>query len=576
MNLLSPTVPFLAQLIKTGTRFAQTTEEHKEVIIVNCLSLTTASLLLIIGAIFALLLPSAWIGLPVGLECAGFLSIMLINRAGKLKTAKLSMYILQCICATHFGILLGPVIEIQLLIVFLIMASYLITKNKIQRRIFLGVSIAMLIITEVNFYYDLVPAIPLNRDTSFLLRWLSIAGILMLILEVISFYDLKNSAHQEALKKSGESKSLFVKQISHEIRTPLNGIYGIAQLLQEDVARYPELVRLRHYVQDLMYACTDAKAIVNNVLDLAEIENGKMHNLHHTAFALRPWLDQVTGIHQYAAAARKVSIQVEADPLLPPAIIGDELKLRQILNNLLSNAIKFTRPGTTVLVKATRHHQKWLLSVTDAGAGIAEEQRENIFEPFVKTTDRYVESTGLGLHITKQLTSLLGGEITLFSKPRHGSTFQVMLPLMTGEMPAIKKADDPLLNLQGYKALIIEDNLMSQKILANLLKGMGADTAVADDGAEGLITAGAWRPDIIFVDAHMPVMTGPVTIQELRRQPCFEKTLIIAVTADGFTGDGQTMIRAGADELIPKPIAFTDIRTLLRKHLVTRPVMHQG
>ncbi|CAL1517481.1 ATP-binding protein [Chitinophaga sp. MM2321] len=563
---------FLSRLIKTGTSYATTEEERKGVIVVNCLCLTTAALVLLIGTIFIYLLESVYITIPVILEFLAFCSIVFINRAGKIRTAKISMYCLQCLCATYFGILMGPVVEIQLLIIFLIMASFLITKNKLERRIYLFMSIVMVILTEVNFYYDFVHYIPTSRNVSFLFRWLAMTGILTLILEVINFYDQKNIEYQEKLEKSDQSKSIFVKQVSHEIRTPLNGIYGIAQLMKEDASKYPELVQLNGYVSDLIDACHDAKAIINNVLDLAEIEKGKLHNLRASSFELRSWLNGVVSMHKYVAFSKEVSIQVEIDPELPDAIIGDEIKLKQILHNLLSNAIKFTNNNTVIEVKATRFHQRWLLSVKDAGDGIREENLKTIFEPFVKTENRNIESTGLGLYITRQLAGLLGGEIRVRSSLGNGTLFQVSLPLMAGVLPAIP-TEEMKPDLQGYKALVIEDNPMSQKILTNLLKGMGATTAVADNGIEGLSVAASFIPDIIFVDAHMPLMDGDETIYTLRKDPQFVKTLIIAVTADGFNDDAQTMIRAGADELIPKPIAFVEVRALLKKHLSTHPVV---
>ncbi|HEY9261640.1 ATP-binding response regulator [Chitinophaga sp.] len=571
MNLLKK-IPGIAPLINAGTSYAENNEERKGVVIVNCLSLSTAALVFIIGFIFEYLLKSNLILIPVILEFLAFSSLVYFNHIGKLKQVRVAIYVLQCICATYFGMILGPVIEIQLLIVFLIMAAYLITDSPRIRRLYLGVSIAMLILTEINFYYNIIPYIHLSTNASFLFRWLAMTGILTLILQVINFYDLKNKSYQRQLEKSDQSKSIFVKQISHEIRTPLNGIFGIAQLLKEDIAQHPEHEQLSAYVNDLIEACYDARLIVNNVLDLAEIEKGKMHNLHATAFELEPLLNRIVNVHKYVAASREVTIAVEIDPELPAVIMGDEVKLKQMLNNLLSNAIKFTERKTTIQVKATRQQQKWLLSVQDNGKGISEEKLEKIFEPFVKTEDQEIESTGLGLYITHQLAELLKGSISVKSSRKNGTVFILSLPLLAGTLP---KAKPPVSNvdLHGLKALVIEDNPMSQKILVKLLEGMGANTTAAQDGLEGLTVAQDFLPDIIFVDANMPVMNGDETIVALRKDPRFLNTLIIAVTADGFNDDGQTMIRAGANELIPKPIAFVEVRALLRKHLASYPVI---
>lgn len=571
MDLLKK-IPGISRLINAGTSYAENNEERKGVVIVNCLSLSTAALVLSIGLTFVYLLKSNLILIPVILEFLAFSSLIYFNHIGKIKQVRVAIYVLQCICATYFGMILGPVIEIQLLIVFLIMASYLITDSTRMRRIYLGVSIAMLALTEINFYYSIIPYIHLSTNVSFLFRWLAMTGILTLILQVINFYDLKNKSYQQQLEKSDQSKSIFVKQISHEIRTPLNGIFGIVQLLKEDIAQHPEDERLSTYVNDLIEACYDARLIVNNVLDLAEIERGKMHNLHATSFELEALLNKIINVHKYVAASREVTITLDIDPELPGVIVGDEVKIKQILNNLLSNAIKFTERKTTIQVKAAKQQNKWLLSVLDNGKGISEEKLEKIFEPFVKTEDREIESTGLGLYITHQLAELLKGSISVKSSRKNGTEFILSLPLQTGtlvkEKPPVANVD-----LHGLKALVIEDNLMSQKILVKLLEGMGANTAAAPDGQKGLAIAKDFLPDIIFVDANMPVMNGDETIVGLRKDPRFLKTLIIAVTADGFSEDGQTMIRAGANELIPKPIAFAEVRALLHKHLASYPVI---
>lgn len=571
MNVLKK-IPIISRLINAGTTYAQNEEERKGVVIVNCLSLSTAALVLSIGLIFSYLLNTRLIIIPVILEFLAFSSLVYFNHIGKIKAVRVAIYVLQCICATYFGMILGPVIEIQLLIVFLIMASYLITDSTRMRRVYLGVSIGMLVLTEINFYYNIIPYIHLSSNVSFFFRWLAMTGILTLILQVINFYDLKNKAYQQQLQKSDESKSNFVKEISHEIRTPLNGIFGIVQLLKEDIAQHPEHERLNTYVNDLIEACYDARLIVNNVLDLAEIEKGKMHNLRTTPFELAPWLEKVINMHQYIAASRLITITLDIDPTLPGVIMGDEVKLKQILNNLISNAIKFTEKKTTIQVKASRQQNKWQLSVQDNGKGISEEKLQTIFEPFVKTEDREIESTGLGLYITQQLANLLEGNISVKSSSKTGTTFILTLPLQEGTLVKAKPAVANT-NLRGIKALVVEDNSMSQKILTKLLEGMGADTKAAQDGLEGLTVAKEFLPDIIFVDAHMPVMNGNETITLLRQDQRFSDTLIIAVTADGFNEDGQTMIRAGANELIPKPIAFVEVRALLNKYLATHPVV---
>lgn len=572
MNLLKK-IPGISSLINAGTSYATNNEDRKSIVIINCLSLTTASLVLLIGCIFGYLLQTKTIIIPVALEFLAFSSLIYFNHIGKIRAVRVTMYVLQCICATYFGMILGPVIELQLLIVFLIMASYLITENSRDRKIYVMVAVSMLVLTEIDFYYSLVPYIHLSRNMGFVFRWLALAGILTLIIQVINFYDLvKNKSYQKQLEKSDQSKSIFVKQISHEIRTPLNGIFGIVQLLKEDVVRYPENEQLSIYVNDLIEACYDVRLIVNNVLDLAEIENGIMHHLHSTSFELETLLRKSINLHQYVAASREVNITLEMDPELPAVITGDEVKLKQMLNNLLSNAIKFTERKTTIHVKAARQQQKWLLSVQDNGKGISEEQLEMIFEPFVKTGNRQIESTGLGLYITRQLAELLNGNISVKSSRKHGTEFILALPLQAG-MLANAKPVETAMDLQGLKALVIEDNPMSQKILVRLLAGMGATTTAAQDGQEGVAAAKDFLPDIIFVDANMPVMNGEETIAALRKDPRFSNTLIIAVTADGFSDDGQTMIRAGANELIPKPIAFVEVKALLRKHLVSSPVI---
>lgn len=427
-------------------------------------------------------------------------------------------------------------------------------------------------------------------------RWLAIPGILLLELSVVYQY-VKNAEqlktqriqqlhiqeiqrlsrkHQQELEvlaaqamKDATAKTVFVREASHEIRTPLNAIFGISQLLQLKVQEDHSLASIRLLTDHLYAASYNTREIINNVLEFSRIEAGKQDIPQLAPFNVRDWVEGIINMHQYVANIKMVKIKSVIEDNIPLLITGDKILLTQTLNNLLSNAIKFTSPETTVSLQLFRVENQWCMNVTDQGKGIKSDRLSGIFDAFVTERNIFIEGTGLGLHITKHLVAIMGGDIQVHSTLGKGTTFIVQLPLQTvWEMtPAENNKYKPFANLKDIVVLIIEDDTMSQMILSRFLSSQGCRIILAANGMEGLLLARASRPDIIILDAHTPGMSGKETLEHIRADELLKDIPVIIASGDVFKEANEELLLAGANEYLVKPIEFKALHTALSKYL---------
>lgn len=378
----------------------------------------------------------------------------------------------------------------------------------------------------------------------------------------------ESKKHQRELIKSKEKaeealkvRSQFLANMSHEIRTPINGIMGLTKLLQKTSLAGKQA----EYLNAIDTSSNMLLLIINDILDISKIEAGKMIIEQHD-FKLHDLIYSIIDVFEIRAKEKKIDLKCNLDDDLPKIIIGDPLRLNQILYNLLGNAIKFTSKGVvTLTVKVNPDNtndfeSSLLFQVSDTGIGIPKEKHQQIFSEFTQAngnTTRVFGGTGLGLSIVKSLTTLQGGTLGVESEEDKGATFWVALVYENGSIKNLQ--DQPLaknnFDIDGIRILLVEDNPVNQLVACDLLNEEGANVRIVENGKLALEAYRNDDFDIILMDMQMPVMDGYEAIKLIRSDfPNSKKSIpIIALTAHAVEGEQEKCLYAGANDYITKP-----------------------
>ncbi|HIJ86419.1 MAG TPA: PAS domain S-box protein [Desulfuromonadales bacterium] len=365
-----------------------------------------------------------------------------------------------------------------------------------------------------------------------------------------------------AAESANRAKSEFLANMSHELRNPMNGVLGMTQLLE-----MTELTKeQREFVAALKLSGKNLLALINDILDLSKIEAGKI-TLESVEFNLRRAINDIYLMQKSAIFEKKIAFNVTIDDEIPQVILGDQLRVKQIIHNLLGNAAKFTKQGSISIAAEVheRHYSSLIIqiTITDTGIGISGEALDKIFKPFVQedgSTTRQFGGSGLGLTISRQLAELMGGEISVKSTQGVGSSFILKIPFT---IPTIQNTTEtlplmtsPVWDGPSLRILLVEDNPVNLKFATVLLGKHGHHIVTAENGRESLEALAHGEFDLVLMDVQMPVMNGEEALRAIRAKEAGTNAhlKVIALTAHALRDEKERFLSEGFDGYLSKPM----------------------
>ena len=378
-------------------------------------------------------------------------------------------------------------------------------------------------------------------------------------------------AHEEA-ERANRAKSEFLSRMSHDLRTPLNAVLGFAQLLSAERLSESE----RECANQILKGGRHLLDLINEVLDIARIETGRL-SLSPEPVDVRDSVKQAVELVTPLAAHRKITLIVEEPADTERSVLADRQRLSQILLNLLSNAVKYNRAGGRVTLSFVKQSENRIrINVTDTGAGIPPEKLQLLFRPFerlgAETTG--IEGTGLGLILSRGLAEAMGGSLGVTSDVDRGSTFWLELastdaPGLVDDRPTIAASLEPVTTAGPAAVLYIEDNASNVRLMDRLLGSRPAVTLLhAADGRTGFKMAQERRPEVIFLDLHLPDMSGEEVLQQLWGDPDLRGIPVIVLSADATPGQMRRVLASGATAYLTKPLDLTAVLDVLDRSLL--------
>lgn len=388
-----------------------------------------------------------------------------------------------------------------------------------------------------------------------------------------------NFAALEQARSAGEAKMRFLANLSHEIRTPMNAISGMVQIAN----RSGDMDTMRKCTSQIDVSLKHLLALLNDVLDISKIEEGKL-SLDNESFQLERTIENIVGNMEQAALNKGLTFDIKQDGIQNLRLIGDPIRLSQVLLNLLSNAIKFTPEGGTITLdvkERSRDHQKALIrfAVSDTGIGMSQEALGRIFSAFEQadgSTSRRFGGTGLGLTISERIVELMGARIKVQSEEGKGSrfSFSVWFDIDVDEATeeTAEAAVDRSYDFSGKNILVVDDVEINREIIYAFLEGTGAEWEGASNGQEAVDKFTASPPDfydLILMDVQMPIMDGCAATRAIRAldRPDAHTVVILAMTANVFAEDMQMVADAGMDGHIGKPVEYASTMDFIARCL---------
>lgn len=565
-------------LFNTGITQACSVQDTKNIRTVNIVSIITA-FFAVTGTwiAYTLVIKDKQILYAGIIEGIAFAIVILLNRVHQYKSATFLFYILQNAAVIYFGVKLDNDSGITQVGFFMVGLSFLLFKKWFERLSCVIITASALIFIEANHRMGFIHPFEIIKSSAFPIRVIVFPiglalNTLVIVLYETSYNGLMKIIEQNniRLKRADLSKSIYIRETSHELRQPVNAMFGISQILLE-ASPGQAIGQYRHFIEALFAAGNQALRVINNVLEMAKIEEGKIEECKPEIFSFRTFVTEIITANQYFAQVYSAEIRIIIDRFMPDYIYADKNKISQVFTNLIANAIKFgtTHNATNIIIVKTEYlnPRHWQFSVTDNGEGIPEDKINTIFEPFVSEGNSN-NSTGLGLPITRKLVSVMGGNINVTSVMGEGTTFTVDLPLTKIDVRSIGASEYPTdeSKLSSLNVLLIEDDRLNINICRHFFAQCNS-LLIAQSGKEGLEMARKHIPDIILLDYNLPDMAGKDVIVALKQDNELQQIPVIIVSGDAFAERQHEMLDLGATEYIIKPFTFAALRQAMARSI---------
>lgn len=375
---------------------------------------------------------------------------------------------------------------------------------------------------------------------------------------------------KEEAENANHAKSQFLANMSHEIRTPMNGVVGFIDLLEKTDLD----LRQQDFVETIKVSAESMLTIIDDILDFSKIESGRL-NINNIPFDLNKITDDLIELLLLKSNEKGIELFLNVNGNFPDRLMGDPVRIRQVLINLVANAIKFTEKGEVVLnISESMQDDKAItleFCVKDTGIGISQENKKILFEPFtqVGTYIHHNQGTGLGLAISSKLIKEMGGQLKLSSKLNKGSKFYFTLKLEKTIQEKEPVVEEQWPSFEGLNVLVVDDNDINRKVVSYLLTDLSANVVVAKDGEEAVELAAEKQFDLILMDIRMPVMGGIEATNNIRLNQK-QHTPIVALTAHAMEEEKEAFINSGMDGCLIKPVAKEQLINIIQKLVATK------